>query len=148
MRTGFRVGSRRLGADRWSIVLAAVMGALVACGGSREEPKPTRIRWTVHTEPISYAAPALSLDGKTVYFGTAWWEEAAPRMGQALHALATDTGAHRWTYALGTSEVRSGPAVAPDGSITLVVESRVAPLGDAIHRLSAAGELLWTFDVN
>lgn len=130
------------------VLCSAVLGALLACGGKKAEPAPTRIRWTFQALPISYASPALSLDGETVYFGTAWWESAAPTTGQALHALATATGAVRWSYALGSSEVRSAPAVASDGSITFVVETRGTPTAVALHRVSGAGTQLWTYDVN
>lgn len=135
------------------VVLAAILGALVTggCGGG-SEPRPSRVRWSDQGAPDYYASPALSLDQRTVYFGTSMWENASPRPGNALHALSTADGAVRWSYPLGKGEVRSAPAVASDGSIHFVVETRdpesLGSATTAVHRLSADGTLLWTFDVN
>ena len=135
------------------IFLAALLGALAACGGGGgHQPEPTRVRWSRQGAPDYYASPALSRDERTVYFGTSMWENAPPRPGNALHAFSTADGAVRWSYPLGSGEIRSAPAVAADDSISFVVEERDPVYLDsattAVHRLSADGALLWTFDVN
>jgi outer membrane protein assembly factor BamB len=58
------------------------------------------------------------------------------------------SGSERWSYALGSGQVRSTPAVGRDGSITFVVVTTggSAP-GDVVHHLSSSGTLLWTFPV-
>jgi outer membrane protein assembly factor BamB len=137
----------------YRIVVAAALGLLAACnGGSKDEPKPTRIRWTHQAAPDYYASAALSLDQHTVYFGTSGSDAAPPGTDQGLLALSAADGSVRWTYPLGTGEVRSTPAVAPDGSISFVVERRdpgnPAFVNCLLHRLSAGGSLQWTFDVN
>lgn len=131
------------------LVLAAVLGALVACnGGGDGDGPPSRIRWAYQGAPDYYASAALSLDGKTVYFATSMESEPPPAPRYTFRALSAADGAVRWSYSLGTGELRAPPAVAPDGSITLVVETEDFPVTDVVHRLSAEGALLWTFDVN
>lgn len=135
--------------------LALALAALLAtCGGrGSEERQPTRIRWRFQASaPIYYASPALSADGSTVYFGTSSWLYASPAADQALYALSTVDGSVRWAYPLGSGEVRSAPAVGPDGAIAFVVETRDVPgagqASDLLHRVSASGALDWTFDVD
>lgn len=106
-----------------------------------------RVQWVAEVgAPIFYGSPALSNDGLTVYVGTSsLTTDAAPRP-QVLVALNVATGAERWRYSLGLAEVRSSPAVAPDGSITVLTEERSASGGfvsSAVVRVSAAGALVW-----
>ncbi|MFN0150305.1 MAG: PQQ-binding-like beta-propeller repeat protein [bacterium] len=136
------------------------MLALVAfgCGGGDEPTAPggvgaDRILWTFGSDAgIYYGSGALSLDEQTAYFGT-----SNPRFGvfendHHLYALDIATGAVRWKFPLGSKEVRSTPAVAPDGSLTFVVQERDAAgavvLRDVVYRLAADGRLQWTFNIN
>ncbi len=127
--------------------------ALVAAGCFADRSNPIvnaldpRIRWVAEIgSPIYYGSPALSNDGLTVYVGTSFPLLSAVPHQHSLVALDVATGAERWRYALGASEVRSSPAVAPDGSITVLVEER-SPTGGFIStevvRVSAAGATLW-----
>ncbi len=140
------MGSRRV------LIAALMAGTLAACGKGDGEAGATRIRWTSQAAPVYYASPALSLDERTVYVGTSLWENEPPRTGHSLRALSAADGSVRWSYPLGKGEVRSTPAVAPDGSITFVVETREPQLPGSttgvVHRLSKDGALLWTFDVD
>jgi outer membrane protein assembly factor BamB len=132
-------------------ILCAILAALAllagtTCGdgagpGDQQDP---RIRWTFAPDAqIYYGSPALSADEGTVYVGT-----SDPILGtqeqNALHAVAVASGALRWTYALGASQVRSTPAVGPDGSITFVAVGGAAA-SDVVHHLSSSGALLWSF---
>jgi outer membrane protein assembly factor BamB len=131
------------------------MGA-AACGPQGSLPEDegaSRIRWTFDADAgIYYGSPALSSDEKTVYIGTSNSRFGTFETDHAVYAIQTADGALQWTYALGAHEVRSTPAVGPDGSITFLVQER-NPAGDALlrdvaYRLSAGGELLWTVEVN
>lgn len=140
--------------SRTSRTLVALASLLAACGGGEGGSHgATRIRWRFQAPaPVYYASPALSADGATVYFGTSSWLHASPGDDQALLALSTEDGSVRWTHPLGSAEVRSAPAVGPDGSIALVVETRDVPAPgqatDTLLHLSASGALDWTFDVD
>ena len=129
----------------------ALLWAITACGdhgtGPRNDARDPRIRW-VHEEAAGtyYGSPALSLDEATVYIGTSRGI-LAPLAGEhAVVALNVATGALRWRFATGAAEVRSSPAVGPDGSVTVVIEERTASgtlLRREVLRLSAVGGELW-----
>lgn len=135
--------------SRFLLLLSAI--SLVGCFADRSNPienrLDARIRWVAEIgSPIYYGSPALSNDGQTVYVGTSFPLESTTPHQHSLVALDVATGAVRWRYALGSSEVRSTPAVAPDGSITLLAEER-SPTGGflsaAAVRVSATGALVW-----
>lgn len=122
-----------------------------ACADSKPttapDPPDPRIRWTQRIQPgIYYGSPALSLDQSTVYFGTSVGSEGTISSLHALHALDVSTGASLWTFPLGGAEVRSSPAVGPDGSITFLVDERNVSGGfvkTEVVRVSAAGTEVW-----
>jgi outer membrane protein assembly factor BamB len=149
-RTSADLGGRRCMADALAILL------LGACGGGGEGPKARlgqdRIAWTfTPAAEVYYGSPALSADESTVYLGTSSGGLQPLPGGQALQAVATASGALRWSFPLGTSEVRSTPAVAADGSITFVASRRVVPGldpgSDVVHRLTSDGALLWSYPI-
>lgn len=128
-----------------------LLSLLVACGDSGTGPgswrADRRIRWMygVGTE-IYYGSPALSPDEATVYVGTSASAGGQESPDNALIALDVATGAPRWRFALGSAEVRSSPAVAADGSVTVLVERRnsspALPQFELV-RLSATGVQSW-----
>jgi outer membrane protein assembly factor BamB len=130
-----------------------VVGTLLVGGCLADQTNPivnrldARIRWVTEIRsPIYYGSPALSNDGLTAYVGTSFAPANAVPHQHALVALDVATGAERWRYSLSAAEVRSTPAVAPDGSITLLAEEK-SPTGGfvsaAVVRVSAAGALVW-----
>jgi len=146
------------GRRRWVAIIpgAALLCAIGSCGGDAG-PVPdgpdTRILWTFLADAEAYyGSPALSDDGQTVYLGTSTGSLGAPETTNAFYALSVATGDVRWELPLGVNEVRSTPAVGPDGSITFVAEERT-PSGagvvhDLLYRLSSTGQVLWTYDIN
>ena len=139
----------------WSVrllVLLVLLAVAAGCGGGGPgvPPAPTRVRWTFLAAPaVYYGSPALSTDGRTVYVGTSLWISAPMSAAHAFTALDAATGSARWSYPLRAREVRSTPAVGPDGSISFVVEQRTgASASDALLHISSAGNLLWERDVN
>ena len=138
------------GAARLLLLLAA--GAATGCGdgGANPPARPTRVRWTFEAAPsVYYGSPALSADERTVYVGTSLGILASPSVNHSLHALDAASGAVRWSYPLAAREVRSSPAVGPDGAISFVVEQRAGGgATDALVHVSSAGNLLWERDVN
>lgn len=133
----------------------ALLLATVSCGGGTapDDGWDERILWTVLADAETYyGSPALSPDEQTVYIGTSTGGLGAPEADNALYALSVTTGEVRWTLPLGVNEVRSTPAVGPDGSIAFVAEERNASgagvLHDLLYRLSPSGQLLWTYDIN
>jgi outer membrane protein assembly factor BamB len=138
--------------NTWYRILLA-LGILTSSGcfadraNPIENPLDARIRWIAEVgSPMYYGSPALSNDGQTVYVGTSFPLLSAAPHQHSLVALNVATGAERWRFALGAAEVRSTPAVAPDGSITLLAEQRSTSGGivsAAAVRVSAAGALVW-----
>mgnify|MGYP000139972372 CR=1 FL=1 len=136
-----------------SLLALGALGApfTAACFADTSNPIVTqldpRIRWVSELgTPVYYGSPALSADGLTVYLGTSSSTLGAVPQQHKFVALEVATGALRWSYALGLAEVRSSPAVAPDGSVTFVVEERNASGGfvtSAAVRVSSAGGLVW-----
>ena len=119
-----------------------------------EEKSDKRLLWTFKAEEESYyGSPALSLDEKMVYFGTSSGILANPSSKNALYAVAVSTGKVSWKFQLGSREVRSTPAICPDGSIVFVASERNLSAGqgsrhDILYRLTESGQLAWTFDIN
>lgn len=146
------------GREKWVGALAFVALVALGCGGSDEPTAPggvgaERILWTFESDAgIYYGSGALSPDEQTAYIGTSNSGLGAFEADHHLYALDTATGAPRWKFPLGSKEVRSAPAVAPDGSITFVVQERdaagAAVLRDVVYRLAADGRLQWTYDIN
>jgi len=135
--------------NRAALTLAALASALaLSCGGGTEPgsgPDP-RIRWTfTPSAPVYYGSPALSSDGGTAYIGTSTALLSAPSSAHALYALDVATGAVRWQYGLGAKQVRSSPAVGPDGSIAFVTTGGGA--ADLLYRLSSTGVRDWTVTI-
>jgi outer membrane protein assembly factor BamB len=101
---------------------------------------------------VYYGSPALSTDEKTVYIGTSKWFTAAHDEGNVFVALDAATGNRKWKLDLGTSEVRSSPAIAPDNSIYFAVEvhdpSTGIIIGDELWHVSSGGNFLWNYDIN
>ena len=135
---------------------ALLLFAIGSCGGDAgpgPDDQDTRILWSFLADAEAYyGSPALSRDEQTVYVGTSTGGLGAPETPNAFYALTVATGAVRWQLPLGVNEVRSTPAVAPDGSITFVAEER-PPSGagvvhDIVYRLSSGGAVLWTYDIN
>ena len=129
------------------IVLLGGGACIAASENTAAYPLDPRIRWVYDAPaPIYYGSPALSTDGLTVYVGTSSALLGAVPRQESLIALEVATGAVRWTYPLGLAEVRSSPAVAPDGSITVLVEERNASggfVGNDVVRVSPTGTLVW-----
>jgi outer membrane protein assembly factor BamB len=135
-----------------SRLLMAVGTLFVAgCVSDRDNPivpqLDPRITWVREIgTPIFYGSPALSADGGTVYVGTSSQVTPSVPRQHFLVALNVATGAELWRYALGLAEVRSTPAVAPDGSITVLAEEQSITGGfisTAVVRVSSAGGLVW-----
>jgi outer membrane protein assembly factor BamB len=101
---------------------------------------------------IYYSSPVLSTDAMSVYTGTSTWLTGVHGGPNYFIALNAATGSESWRFPLGTNEVRSTPAVAADGSIYFTAEVRDpvshAAIGDKLFHLSAAGDSLWTYDIN
>lgn len=134
--------------------LLLVIGAALlstACDNSNTttapDPPDPRIRWTVRLQPgIYYGSPALSADQTTVYVGTSVGVLGTISSQHALYALDVTSGATRWSFPLGGAEVRSSPAVGPDGSITFLVDERNVSGGfvrTEVIRVSATGQEVW-----
>jgi len=147
-----RGGGRVRGAVSILATLACLAGG--SCGGTaRPEDGPDpRIRWVFQPDAqIYYGSPALSADEQTVYVGTSNPILGTFETNHALYAIAVEGGVLRWKFPLGRRQVRSTPAVGPDGSVTFVVEERDATgatvLHHVVYRLSSSGVLLWTYTV-
>lgn len=131
--------------------LAVCVLALGACFDDPDNtitnPRDERIEWVYETgQGVYYGSPATSLDGQTVYLGTSEPATAFVPRQNYLHAVTVATGARLWTFGLGLSEVRSSPAVGPDGSISFIAEERNASGGfvkTELVRVSSAGALVW-----
>ena len=135
---------------------AALLLAFGSCGGDAgpvPDDSDPRILWTFLADAGAYyASPALSRDEQAVYFGTSKGSLGTPEIGNAFYAVSVATGERQWEFPLVGAEVRSTPAVGPDGSITFVAQQRT-PNGlgverELLYRLSPAGQLAWTYDVN
>jgi len=132
-------------------MLMVICVTVAGCDGATDnDHKPeTRIRWTVKAAAaIYYGSPALSADEMTVYVGTSNAFFGSMQNTHALQAFAVSDGSAQWSYALGTSEVRSTPAVGADGSITFVADERTAGgalVRSVVYRLSASGGFLWSY---
>ncbi|MHB8077906.1 MAG: outer membrane protein assembly factor BamB family protein [Candidatus Krumholzibacteriia bacterium] len=138
-----------------AIALAGLL-ALAGCGGDDggggAQPDP-RLLWTFPASaPIYYGSPALSPDHATVYFGT-----SCPRFGewqsdQAFYAVQVADGTVRRTLLLGSREVRSSPAVAPDGRVAFLVQERdttgVNVLHDLLYLVAPDSGVAWVRNVN
>lgn len=133
--------------------LFLLAGTLVATGCVSDRSNPIvpqldpRITWVREIgTPMFYGSPALSADGGTAYVGTSSSVATFVPRQHFLVALNVATGAELWRYALGLAEVRSTPAVAPDGSITVLAEEQSATGGfisAAVIRVSPSGTLVW-----
>lgn len=101
---------------------------------------------------VYYGSPAISADGQTVYIGTSSALFGDHGTDHFFLAMAAGTGDEIWRIALGSHEVRSTPAVAPDGSIYVAIELRDpvggAAMGDQVRHYSANGDSLWIYDIN
>lgn len=133
------------------LLMAAGTLFVAGCVADRNNPivpqLDPRISW-VHEigTPMFYGSPALSADGGTVYVGTSSPTTPTVPRQHFLVALNVATGAEVWRYALGLAEVRSTPAVAPDGSVTILTEEQSITggfVGVAAVRVSSAGALVW-----
>lgn len=118
-----------------------------------DEKQDERILWAFAAESeIYYSSPALSLNEETVYFGTSSGAMQNQAANNALYAVTAATGKILWKFPLGIPEVRSSPAVCPDGSIAFVASARNFGTGeiprDLLYKLSADGQLQWTFNIN
>jgi outer membrane protein assembly factor BamB len=143
------------------IVTALALGVSAGCGkdskpvheGPSGPEQPTRILWTFKAPPaIYYGSPALSADETTVYFGTSLWFLVQPADNHSFIALNAADGSLRWRFPLGGGQVRSTPAVADDGSIYFAIQGHNPTpdslAADALCRLSASGQLLWSRNIN
>lgn len=117
-----------------------------------DDPDSRKIWETLLPGEIYYCSPALSADERTVYTGTSTWLTGIHGGHHYFVALDEESGSEKWRFALGANEVRSTPAVAADGSVYFAVEIRDSMgssiIGDKLFHLSAAGDSLWTFDIN
>jgi len=143
---------------RRAVCLGILLVSSLACGDGTEPTAPgalgsERILWSFQSDAgIYYGSAALSADEQTAYVGTSNPRYGAFAINHHVYALDVATGAVRWKFALGTKEVRSTPAVAPDGSIAFVVQERDASgtnvVRDLVYKLSAEGQLQWTYNIN
>lgn len=112
-----------------------------------------RIKWTYSTGvSIYYSSAALSEDENRVYFGTSYHLGSPPGSGHGLYCLNSTSGALIWKYDLGSSEVRSSPAIAPDGTIYFVVETRTPSgegwdLSDWLYAITSSGDYKWKYSI-
>lgn len=158
---GHRVDRRGMARALTRLVAAGLLIAGLGCGGDSDGPDDdgggpgpdSRVVWTYDAGPaVYYGSPALSPDESTVYFGTSLWLTATPSREHALVALNSASGALRWRWELGGAEVRSTPAVGDDGSIYVVLTGRSPTpdslAADVLCRLTPAGALAWSLDIN
>jgi len=121
-------------------------------GAGPDDDRDERILWVFQAgAEIHYGSPALSPDEQVVYFGTSAGGLQQPATGNKFFAVSVASGDELWRYPLGMGEVRSTPAVGPDGSITFMVQERNTAglvVHDFVYRLSSSGQLLWTHDIN
>lgn len=155
------------GSSRWvaaftraaaAIGIVSLAWAAAGCGDESHGPGDgsdggARVLWTYDAAPaVYYGSPALSEDETTVYFGTSLWHFAEPQGDYSLIALNTADGSLRWSHDLGQGAVRSTPAIDGDGSIYFVIEGHnTTPdslAQDVLCKLSPAGQLLWSRDIN
>lgn len=120
---------------------------------SPEEKSKQQFLWTfLAGAGIYYSSPALSPDEQAVYIGTSTGILGTAAANNALYAISAATGAKLWVYSLGAGEVRSSPAVSPNGSILFVASERNSAdpsrSRDLLFCLSASGQMQWTFDIN
>lgn len=141
---------------RMAVSVLASLLSVAGCGGDDGgggvQPDP-RLLWTFQASaPIYYGSPALSPDHTTVYFGT-----SCPRYGEwhadhTFYAVQIADGRLRWTLSLGSREVRSSPAVTPDGSIAFLVQEHdttgVNVLRDLLYLVAPDARVIWTRNVN
>ncbi len=106
-----------------SILILTISG--VSCGGGGGGDS-SRLVWKYSTgSSIYYGSAAIGSDG-TIYVGTSWkWHAdqqgiSDPGAGHKLYAFNPD-GTVKWTYNT-AGEVRSTPAIGPDGTLYFVVE--------------------------
>jgi len=150
--SGEPVYSRRLTIRICSAMLLLLTGCQQKVNDP-DEKQDERILWSCAAESeIYYSSPALSMDEKVVYIGTSSGILAKQAGNNALYAMEAATGQVTWKFPLGGKEVRSTPAVCPDGSIVFVASERNFAPGstarDLLYRLSSNGQLQWTFNIN
>ncbi|HOT98341.1 MAG TPA: PQQ-binding-like beta-propeller repeat protein [bacterium] len=118
-----------------------------------DEEVNENVLWTFKAASEAYyGSPALSEDENTVYYGTSSGILATPAKDNTLYALSTSNGKTSWKYQLGSKEVRSTPAVGPNGDISVVASER-SPSGmdaqrDILYHFSPDGRMLWSFNIN
>ncbi len=132
-----------------TVLLSAL--TLSVCGGGGGSGGDSRALWIFPTERgIDFAAPALSQDESTVYFGTSFGNSLTEDFG--LYALDATTGDLVWKYHTGESPVRSAAVVDGDGAIYFVVDNRNSVLStavlDELIKVDSMGSFLWSFDIN
>lgn len=137
------------------LICTALLIGTFACHkvNGPDDDRDERILWTFTADlEIYYSSPALSLDEQTVYFGTSSGILENLASNNALYAVTVATGKVSWKFPLGAKEVRSTPAVCPDGSIAFVASERysigVDGSRDLLFRVSSDGQLLWTYNIN
>ncbi len=98
-------------------------------------PQTGRVAWHRQLEGAVVPGPVVGADGSVL----------AASNGGVLHALDPASGADRWTYDGGGSygsDLSTSPAVLPDGTILWPGPH------DRLHGLTAAGQLLWTVQLD
>lgn len=134
----------------------ALLALLTGCGGDdgggAPQPDP-RLLWTFQASaPVYYGSPALSPMGETVYFGTSCARFGAWETDHAFYAVYVHDGVVRWTFSLGSQEVRSSPAVGPNESISFLTQERdptgATVLRDWLYNVMPDGQLNWKRVVN
>jgi outer membrane protein assembly factor BamB len=139
------------------LVTGVVIFSLLLTGCSKKKEVPNEEHKTIIWEtllPVSiyYGSPALSIDETTLYIGTSTGFLGSHTEGQLFVALESAAGKEKWRLELGSSEVRSSPAIASDGSIYFTVENRNPStgivIGDELWHVSSGGEVLWKYNIN
>ena len=151
----FKLSDRWLVASFCAVLFGVFFFTIMSCSESSrpENEQDERILWSFLAEANTYyGSPALSLDEQTVYIGTSDGILASPATNNALYALFASSGKLQWKYPLGSKEVRSTPAIAQDGSIVFVASEHgltgTGGRNDYLYKLSSAGQLIWTYNIN
>lgn len=138
------------------LVLILFLSAILISGCKKKDVQPEDglpILWVSQLPAETYyCSPALSMDEKTIYFGTSTSLLGIHNTNHFFVALDALTGKEKWRLQLGVNEVRSAPAVSSDNSIYFILEMR-DPVngmlqGDELWHISSEGNFLWKYNIN
>jgi outer membrane protein assembly factor BamB len=91
------------------------------------------MKWAYPTWDTIESAPAIDQNG-IIYVGTIWG------MPNYLHAIYSNNGTLKWKYSVGSNDIDSSPAIAPDGTIYF------GDWASYVHSVYPNGTRKWIYD--